>query len=305
MSPLAQQLQADVARIQWHELTALANFGGFGELHMAQLFCSGAQAVTASHYDLNQNFFLQLRGAKRFVLFPPLVGARAFAPFPVGHPRDRCAVLRLDRPDYREFPFAQHAHGAAVEAVVEPGDCLFLPLGWWHHVESLAPENVSLNFWYEGGDLQRRPPERVLRPLPEATLLELSRELELALGEAVNYGLLPAFLQWMLAPEALLTRALPPHGEQLRWLRCANFALLRAAQLVRPGLLRQWLEILEPRRFLHLHFRKSASVVNLTRRSGRGSRATGFCCHSGCRRAAWRADRLRQRCGASPGQRGA
>ena len=35
----------------------------------------------------------------------------------------------------------------ALEVVLEPGDCLYLPQCWWHQVSSGAGDNVSLNFW--------------------------------------------------------------------------------------------------------------------------------------------------------------
>lgn len=51
--------------------------------------------------------------------------------------------------DSMRFPKAQNLHG--VETVVGPGDVLYIPIYWWHHVESVKPEkySVSLNFWYK------------------------------------------------------------------------------------------------------------------------------------------------------------
>ena len=37
----------------------------------------------------------------------------------------------------------------AVEAVVGPGDTLFLPAYWFHHVHALDGESVSLSLWYQ------------------------------------------------------------------------------------------------------------------------------------------------------------
>lgn len=44
-------------------------------------------------------------------------------------------------------------HSCAVEAVLGPGDTLFLPAYWWHHVHALDSEGVSLSLWY-GHDVE-------------------------------------------------------------------------------------------------------------------------------------------------------
>lgn len=33
------------------------------------------------------------------------------------------------------------------EAILGPGECLYLPLGWWHYLESLSP-SFSVSFWF-------------------------------------------------------------------------------------------------------------------------------------------------------------
>jgi hypothetical protein len=56
-------------------------------------------------------------------------------------------MLDVERPDFENFPAAARARG--LEAVLEPGDVLWLPRFHWHYVHQLdAPsENLSLNFW--------------------------------------------------------------------------------------------------------------------------------------------------------------
>ena len=194
-SSLADLLWQDLDNFKWEEIKPVVELGELGAVKKMQLFCSGGGAVTSCHYDQSQNLFLQLEGVKRFVLFPPLVGAAAFAPFPILHPRDRCARTRLDARTVTEGPFAScsHfpcaplAHGRGIEAILEPGDCLFLPQMWWHHVESIAEENVSLSIWFKGGVLDQRPvPARLVRPLPEALALELAREWEFYLATEIG-----------------------------------------------------------------------------------------------------------------------
>jgi ribosomal protein L16 Arg81 hydroxylase len=39
------------------------------------------------------------------------------------------------RPDLRQFPAYRDAN--ALEVVLQPGEALFLPMGWWHQVLAL------------------------------------------------------------------------------------------------------------------------------------------------------------------------
>lgn len=55
----------------------------------------------------------------------------------------------FDRPDYNKFPKFKNVKG--YETVVEPGDVLYIPIYWWHHVESLmrGGPTITVNFWYK------------------------------------------------------------------------------------------------------------------------------------------------------------
>ena len=44
------------------------------------------------------------------------------------------------------FPCFAHARG--VEIVVEGGDMLFLPAGWWHQVASEGGRSLGVNMWF-------------------------------------------------------------------------------------------------------------------------------------------------------------
>ena len=34
-------------------------------------------------------------------------------------------------------------------AEIEPGDAIYIPTPWWHHVEALSPFNILLNYWWD------------------------------------------------------------------------------------------------------------------------------------------------------------
>jgi ribosomal protein L16 Arg81 hydroxylase len=57
--------------------------------------------------------------------------------------RARVQSLDIDRPDLNRYPRSSKV--TVLEVVAEPGDTVFLPLGWWHQVAAL---DVSLSFSY-------------------------------------------------------------------------------------------------------------------------------------------------------------
>ena len=53
----------------------------------------------------------------------------------------------LEEPDYQKFPRLRDLRG--FETVVGPGDLLYIPNCWWHQVETLRENTVSITFWYK------------------------------------------------------------------------------------------------------------------------------------------------------------
>lgn len=101
-----------------------------------------AGTVTPLHADYDDNIFVQLWGAKRIFLAPPhhdeFLYPREANALLFGSPFDPAA------PDFERFPLARQA--AIIECVVEPGDMLYVPAGWYHQVKSLA-FSLSANRW--------------------------------------------------------------------------------------------------------------------------------------------------------------
>jgi hypothetical protein len=59
----------------------------------------------------------------------------------------------LDQIDYDRFPLMRQVD--IYEVVLEPGEFLFIPVGWWHWVRSLAVSiNLSFhNFFFRGNPI--------------------------------------------------------------------------------------------------------------------------------------------------------
>jgi len=109
----------------------------------------GNRSRIAAHFDLPDNLACVVAGRRRFTLFPPdQVGNLYVGPLDVTPAGQAVSLVDLAQPDFERFPrFAQALqHAQVVE--LEPGDAIFIPSMWWHHVESLAPFNVLVNYWW-------------------------------------------------------------------------------------------------------------------------------------------------------------
>lgn len=112
----------------------------------------GNRVTVPAHFDESQNLACVVAGMRRFTLFPPeqvanlYVGPLDFAPTGAAMSMVQCAA-----PDFRKFPRFKEALAAASTAELGPGDAIFIPTLWWHHVESLDPKlNVLVNYWWFG-----------------------------------------------------------------------------------------------------------------------------------------------------------
>lgn len=109
----------------------------------------GNAITTPTHLDEWNNIGCVISGRRRFTLFPPeqivnlYIGPLDFAP--TGAPM---SLVSLHSPDFVRFPKFREAWAAAVSAELAPGDAIFIPALWWHHVESLEPFNLLVNYWW-------------------------------------------------------------------------------------------------------------------------------------------------------------
>jgi hypothetical protein len=111
----------------------------------------GTAVVTPAHFDESSNVACVVAGRRRFTLFPPeqvanlYIGPLDFAP--TGTP---ISLVSFREPDYARFPRFKEALSAAQVAELQPGDAIYIPPLWWHHVESLDPLNALVNYWWKG-----------------------------------------------------------------------------------------------------------------------------------------------------------
>lgn len=102
-----------------------------------------------THNDNDHNIACVVAGRRRFTLFPPEQLVNLYIG-PMDHtPSGRAISLAsLEEPDFERFPKFAEALTHAQVAEMEPGDALYVPKYWWHHVQSLEPFNVLVNYWW-------------------------------------------------------------------------------------------------------------------------------------------------------------
>jgi hypothetical protein len=108
----------------------------------------GGAVRTQIHNDRDHNLACVIAGRRRFVLFPPEQVANLYIG-PLDNPPP-LSLVDIERPDFERFPRFRTALAAAQVAELAPGDAIFMPRHWWHHVTSRAPYNAMVNYWWGG-----------------------------------------------------------------------------------------------------------------------------------------------------------
>lgn len=123
----------------------------------------GTATRIAAHNDVPDNLAVCAVGRRRFTLFPPDQFTNLYLG-PVDHtPAGRAvSMVDLKRPDFGAFPRFRDALASAQVAELGPGDALFIPALWWHHVEALDPFNVLVNYWWRETSAYLGQPQEAL-----------------------------------------------------------------------------------------------------------------------------------------------
>lgn len=111
----------------------------------------GNQATVSAHYDGSDNLACVVAGRRRFILFSPDQVANLYPGSlnltPAGTP---VSLVNLHEPDFERYPRFKTAIENAYSAELYPGDAIFIPMLWWHHVDSLEKVNGLMNYWWNG-----------------------------------------------------------------------------------------------------------------------------------------------------------
>jgi hypothetical protein len=96
-----------------------------------------AGTITPLHHDPLNLIMAHVTGRKRWRLISP-----DYTPLLYNH-IGVYSKVDLEAPDYEKYPLFQQVQ--VIETVLEPGEIIFIPVGWWHQVKALGV-SLSLSF---------------------------------------------------------------------------------------------------------------------------------------------------------------
>lgn len=94
------------------------------------MFFGGEGSSTRNHIDIDMShvFISQFKGAKRIWLFPPSQSSLLYR-----LPYNYHSLINLKTCNPKEYSSMKYLKG--YEAVIHPGETLYMPAGWWHFIQ--------------------------------------------------------------------------------------------------------------------------------------------------------------------------
>lgn len=94
------------------------------------MFFGGQGSATRNHIDIDMShvFITQCKGIKRIWLFPWEQSDLMYK-----LPYNFHSLPNIKTPDYSQYPALLYLKG--YEAVLHPGETLYIPSGWWHYIQ--------------------------------------------------------------------------------------------------------------------------------------------------------------------------
>lgn len=131
---------------------------GFAHVHPMPLLPSAVlprmwicnAAKVATHNDELENIACVVAGRRTFTLFPPEAVADLYmGPFELTPGGTPISMVHVTAPDLERYPRFVQALEVAQVAELDPGDALYIPYQWYHHVEAFDAVNILVNYWWD------------------------------------------------------------------------------------------------------------------------------------------------------------
>jgi hypothetical protein len=110
------------------------------------LWFGPARTITPLHFDCSHNLLHQHWGRKYVIMVDPRHQLELFKPGSKNSGTPHVSSFDLVAPDFN-IDLARLG-ACCFETILEPGDVLFVPAFWWHHVVSIDV-SISINYWWQ------------------------------------------------------------------------------------------------------------------------------------------------------------
>ncbi|RGP61830.1 lysine-specific demethylase 8 [Fusarium longipes] len=156
IADLPQALQEDIPT------PGIVKYAGKGDIYGSSIWLGIVPTYTPLHRDPNPNIFCQLSGTKVVRLMAPKAGDWLFGQIQAGLRRSGNSRIRTD--EMMQGEERQKLYQAVwetdpnspvppgtYEAILNPGDAMFIPTHYWHSVKSVGESgdlNASVNWWF-------------------------------------------------------------------------------------------------------------------------------------------------------------
>lgn len=167
----------------------------------------GNRTRIAAHQDVPDNLACVAAGRRRFTLFPPEQLANLYiGPLDFTPAGQAVSLVDFAAPDYARFPRFAEALRHAQVAELGPGDAIFIPSMWWHHIEALDGVNVLLNYWW------RQSPPHMDSPM-NALMLALMSVRDLPPAQRAAWQ--EMFRHYVFDADAATAEHIPPQARRV------------------------------------------------------------------------------------------
>ncbi|CAD6193358.1 unnamed protein product [Caenorhabditis auriculariae] len=107
------------------------------------LWIGPSGTVSPLHTDPRHNMFVQIRGSKTLRLVAPKDSEGVY---PIEGMLSNTSQVDAENPSLEQHP--KFGDVEVFDGIVEEGDGILLPKGWWHYLRSISP-SISVSFWFD------------------------------------------------------------------------------------------------------------------------------------------------------------
>ncbi|XP_058105308.1 lysine-specific demethylase JMJ31 isoform X2 [Magnolia sinica] len=111
------------------------------------LWMNNARSRSSTHYDPHHNLLCVVAGCKQVVLWPPSASSFLY-PMPIYGEASNHSSVDIESPDFSMHSRAKNSMNHSQKVILQAGDALYIPEGWFHQVDS-DDLTIAVNIWWQ------------------------------------------------------------------------------------------------------------------------------------------------------------